>query len=65
MNANKWGTIIVTYTLLQTQDQNDKIHNALGGRCVFKKSIIAGISFHYWDFKVKLEIASEHRTIAS
>lgn len=34
------------HTLLQTQDQNEKIYNALGVG-VFKKCIIAEIYFHY------------------
>lgn len=36
------------YTLLQTQDQNEKIYNALGrGGGVFNKCIIAETYFHY------------------
>lgn len=52
--------------LLQTQDQTEKLYNVLGsGGGQFKNCITAGNYFHYSDFKVKLEVAGDHRSIAN
>lgn len=49
------------WKLLQTQDQNEKMYNALGRGGGFKKCIVAGI--YSSDFKVR--VAGDHRPIAS
>lgn len=51
------------YTLLQTQDQNEKIYNALGG--IQESVSLLGLFSSFRDFKVKSGVAGDQRNIAS